>query len=463
MIKKTYKTREPSFIKPRDENILLNLDGACHTYLSTQALEAWQYYHSEFAVCSGRGGSKLKSDLEDLIEEVREKILNVLELGNEFEVIFTKNATEALNMAYAIVGNHVEKTCKVGWEIGVHPLAHKSLIAPAQRLSKEYDVNWRPITVKTDNGTKDFQFPKTWLDSEKKLIYDFVYGLPYIDNVFGINHWAAYIYETLPNNKFQNVRLQKRHFIVDATQALPYIFCKQGRNENSMYLNNKTCFAKAPLRTASAIAFSAHKFHCPHLGILLIRKEYLENENFFKLNNIINGGGNLSFENGQFISVPGSTGLEAGLKDNASILAFGAFLDHITDGNDDFYRINDLNNLNKDIKKIIREVSNGYLFPADLPPIFSNIYAYSVNNVLPLITHKMFDPSMVNMFLAEKKIETRSGKFCADYFFKEFQQEEMLRFSFDYSFLIEKKENLKKLENNIAQIVYEMGDLHFKT
>jgi len=459
MLADIYTTTTPSFIKPRNERVLLNLDGACHSYLARQAQEAWLYYHSNFAVCSGRGTSAVKEELEDLIDETRALILSKLDLTNDFEVVFTNNATEALNMAYSLVGNYVEQTCEESWEIAVHPLAHKSLLAPAQKLAIEYDVKWRQLKIKRSNLNNNLELPSTFYDKNGNVTCDLVYGLPYVDNVYGINHWSSYIYETLPNIRFQKMPYKKRHLILDATQALPYLFSNDSRSEDNVYFNDKTCFAKAPLDSASAIAFSAHKFHCPHLGVLLIRKEYLKNQDFFKLNNITSGGGNLAFVNGTFKSENGFKGLEAGLKDDAAIIAFGAFLDHLC--KNPFYKIKDLNKVGRSLKKIVRDVSNNYIFPADIPQAFANVYPYSSNNILPLLTHKLFDTSMISAFFAERKIETRAGKFCADFFFNEYQKEEMLRLSYDYSFLINLEKNLKEFEENLGSIILELGEMHF--
>lgn len=459
MIEKIYKTLSPSFIKP-SKNVDINFNAACHTYLSQQSLEGFMYYHENFGICSGRGSSKLENKLEDTIEEIRDFILKRMDLPtSEFEVVFTKNATEALNMAYSIIGNHVEQTCKESWEIAVHPLAHKSLIAPAQKLAKEYDVSWRELSVKKDPKENNIVLPSTWFNDKKIQICDFIYGLPYLDNVYGINHWSSYVYETLPNSKFQSMPLKGRHIILDATQALPYIFSKEKRTENTMYVGPTSCFANAPMRSAGAIAFSTHKFHCMHLGVLVINKKYLEDEDFYKLNNITVGGGNLDFSNGSFKSNTGYRGLEAGLQDIASIFAFGAFIHHLSKNS--FYKIKELNKINQKIKRIIREESNNYMMPLPAHPVFSNIVKYSNNNIIGVTNDKRFDADVVSSLFSDEKIQLRTGKFCADYFFSKYKTDEFLRLSYDYSFLLDLEKNIEDFRKKLSNVVCNLGDLHF--
>jgi selenocysteine lyase/cysteine desulfurase len=449
MIDKIYKTKEPSFISSK--NVDINFNASCHSYLSKQSLEGFMYYHKNFGVCSGRGVGELETGLEDLIDEIRHFTLERMGISSkDYEVVFTKNATEALNMAYSIVASHVEQTCEESWELAIHPLSHKSLIAPCQRAAKEYDVGWRELPIKKDNARNDMCIPSEWYGKYGKQSCDFILGMPYIDNVFGVNHWSHYIYNTLPNAKFQSKPLKKRHIVLDATQALPYIFSSV----------SKTNTISAPLGSASAIAFSGHKFHCPHLGVLVIRKKYLEKENFFKLPNITVGGGNLDYKNGIFSSLSGFKGLEAGLQDNASILAFGAFLHHISK-NKEFYKVEELNKLNKEIKTLTKNIGNSFLETVRVPPAFIDLMPYHNNNIVGVRQTKSFDNEFVQALFGEQKIQTRSGKFCNDYFFAKYPISTFIRLSFDYSFLIEKEKNIKKYSDKLFKIVSALEDMYF--
>lgn len=75
------------------------LDNACMTLKPRQVVEALQDYYYNFPACAGRSHHKLGHMATEKVQASRKTIRKFIGARKDSEIIFTKNATEAINLA----------------------------------------------------------------------------------------------------------------------------------------------------------------------------------------------------------------------------------------------------------------------------------------------------------------------------------------------------------------------------
>jgi selenocysteine lyase/cysteine desulfurase len=430
-----YSTKDISFIIPDGDTLYFN--GACHTPIAIQSYEASASYHELFGVCSGRGDNKTSANLDSLIDETRHLILSELKLSpSDWEVAFFNNATQALNVATNIIGHYLRRT-SYGFSICYHPLSHNSLLLPAKKLAHKYKLPECEISL-------DLKLPER-LDNTEKLIF-----MPYIDNVFGYDHYGYY-QTTVNNRKFMGSQKPKQHIILDACQAGTIIF-----NPVKTNLPN--------LSACGAIAFSTHKLHSEHMGVLLIRKRYLKNMDLFEIDGINIGGGTIIGlnENNRPVLHSNYRGLEAGLNNEAAILAFGAWLHFLSTCGYD---------LTAEMKKHCYDLKAK--LPNCIEPDIMNLFQLEQfkklreagfgNNNIVFLQSNFFTASEIGARLSAFNVEHRTGRLCVDYGFKKYQLKDGVRLSIDWS--VNNDDEYKQVDRLItalAQVAYDLGEIKQK-
>lgn len=103
---------------------MIYLDNAATSYPKPKSvIKAMNNYMLHIGANYGRGGYKAATDSIDILFSVREKISELINCRYPEQIIFTKNATEALNIA--ILG-----TVKPGSFVITSPYEHNSVIRP---------------------------------------------------------------------------------------------------------------------------------------------------------------------------------------------------------------------------------------------------------------------------------------------------------------------------------------------
>ena len=123
-----------------------------------------------------RGIYKLSQIATDKYEEARSKVSNFLNVKNSEEIIFTRGATEGINL----VANCLSEYCLVeGDEIILSTLEHHSNIIPWQMAAKRTGANI--VELKPDKDGNIFvQDFKNLITEKTKVI-----ALPHITNSIG--------------------------------------------------------------------------------------------------------------------------------------------------------------------------------------------------------------------------------------------------------------------------------------
>lgn len=426
-----YSTKELSFIRPEGGTLYFN--GACHTPIAIQAYEASSSFHELFGVCSGRGAEGISANLNKLVQDTRNLILDQMRLDKkEWEIVFCQNASQGLNIATNIIAHYLKKT-EYKFGVAYHPLSHNSLIIPAKKIIKRF-------YAKELNFNSELKFPSEF-DKLHKMIL-----MPYIDNAFGYDHFSYY-YSTVENKKYMGSQRPTQHIILDACQAGTTIF-----NPVKSDLANMACCA--------AVAFSCHKVHSEHLGVLAIRKKYLQNTDLLEVEGIDLGGGTLAFfdERGIPNIHKDHRGLEAGLLNESAILAFGAWLKFLTTIN-----YNLLTEMKRATVKIKSELTR--ICPPDIECMHLEQFiklrmnGFAGNNIILLGSSK-FSASEIEARIINQGMQIRAGKFCVDYGFNKFNLQEGIRISLDWS--INNDDPYREVERaitTIATVAYDLSQI----
>ena len=272
---------------------LAYLDSAVTAQKPRQMLEAMtQFYETSYANVH-RGVYALAERATEAFEGAREKVARLVNAPTSRELIFTRNATESLNLiAYAWGLTNLGP----GDGVVVTELEHHSNFVPWQYIARRTGADFRMIPL-TENGELDLEaLEGIAAEGEVKVV-----AANLVSNALGtvnpVGHLAAWAHE------------HGAIAVVDAAQAAPH---------RSIDVQALDC---------DFLAFSAHKLCGPSgVGALWGRRELLEAMEPFNL------GGHMikkvQFEQTTWGDLPHK--FEAGTSPIAEAVGFGAAVDYIT-------------------------------------------------------------------------------------------------------------------------------------
>ncbi len=221
---------------------LVYLDNAATTHKPSSVLDAMRNYYHMHNGNPHRGAHYLSVMATDAYENTRGKIRKFINAKSDKEIIFTRNATESLNLvAYSYGMNFISQ----GDEIVLCISEHHSNIVPWQQVAKI-----KGATLKFMYLNSDFRLS---MDEVKEKITDktkFV-GIAQMSNVLGVIYPVKEIAE-YAHSKGAVV-------LIDGAQSVPHI--------------------KVDVRDIDAdfFVFSGHKMLAPMgIGVLYGKKELLE-------------------------------------------------------------------------------------------------------------------------------------------------------------------------------------------
>ncbi len=123
----------PTLFEKVNGKPLVYLDNAATTHKPIQVVDAMRDYYNKFNANPHRGAHQLGVLATEMYEKAREKVREFINAKSTREIIFTKNATESLNLiAYSYGMAFVEK----GDEIVISISEHHSNIVPWQKIAK---------------------------------------------------------------------------------------------------------------------------------------------------------------------------------------------------------------------------------------------------------------------------------------------------------------------------------------
>jgi len=142
---------------------LVYLDSACMALKPKQVVEAMNEYYEQFPACGGRSIHRLGEEASNAYSAARGKFTKFLNAAHEEEIIWTRNATESLN----IVGRCVK--LPEGSKIITTSLEHHSGSLPFVERARRDNHPIEIVKAQTD-GTFDIEDWKNAIDKNTGIV-----------------------------------------------------------------------------------------------------------------------------------------------------------------------------------------------------------------------------------------------------------------------------------------------------
>ena len=287
------KSNFPIFNQKINGKPLIYLDSANSSQKPRTVIdEISRFYENDFSNV-GRSVHTLAVKATNKFEETRDIIQSYINAKFREEIIFTKGATEAINLVAHTYG---EKFIKEGDEILITELEHHSNYVPWHYLRKKRGAVIKFATV-NENGERDIDEFKKQISDKTKII-----AFTHISNVTGT---------IMPVKKIIDLAKSKNiPVLIDGTQGAPH---------SVLDVQDLGC---------DFYAISCHKMYGPNgLGILYAKKKWVD-----ELPPYQGGGGMISEVKKEEITYADSpTKFEAGTMQTAEVIAFSKSIKFIQD------------------------------------------------------------------------------------------------------------------------------------
>jgi cysteine desulfurase/selenocysteine lyase len=343
------------------------LDSACMTLRPQVVIDAITDYYTNYPACGGRSIHKLSWQVTENFEMARDSLRRFMGADNPSEIVFTKNATESMN----IVANGLN--LKQGDEVLTSDKEHNANVVPWHHLAKYKGIKYDVLPAK-DNYYFDTEALKESLNSKIKL-FSFVHT----SNLDGHTNPAKEIVEICHD---KGVKV-----MMDTAQSAPH------KEINVVDLD------------VDFAAVSAHKFCGPSgMGALYGKLDELE-----KLIPTYVGGStvvNSTYKDYKLLPPPSC--FEAGLQNYAGAIGSGAAAEYIMNIGRDNIQEHE-NKLNKLMTNELKDVESLNLVgPSDVNQR-GGIFSFNLDG---------WDSTEVAMHLDEEyNIAIRSGMHCVHSWF----------------------------------------------
>ncbi|MFG2912263.1 cysteine desulfurase [Kitasatospora sp. NPDC048298] len=280
-----------------DDKPLVYLDNAATSQKPRQVLEALTAYYERHNANVHRGVHVLAEEATALYEGARDKVAAFVNAPSRNEVIFTKNASESLNLVANMLGWADEPyRVDADSEIVITEMEHHSNIVPWQLLSQRTGAKLKWFGL-TDEGRLDLSNIDELITEKTKVV-----SFTLVSNLLGTVNPV----ETIVR-KAQSVGAL---VVIDASQAAPHMVLDVQALE------------------ADFVAFTGHKMLAPTgIGVLWGRHELLEDLPPFL------GGGEMieTVTMGSSTYAPAPHKFEAGTPPIAQAVGLGAAIDYLQD------------------------------------------------------------------------------------------------------------------------------------
>jgi cysteine desulfurase/selenocysteine lyase len=155
---------------------LVYLDNGASAQKPKAVIEAVRFCYEEQYANVHRGAHYLSGATTDAFENARVKIARFINAETDDEIIFTHNATEAINL---VASSYGRAHLKAGDEVVISEMEHHANIVPWQMLREEIGIVLKIAPI-TDEGALDMDAFKALLGPKTKLV-----AITHCSNVLG--------------------------------------------------------------------------------------------------------------------------------------------------------------------------------------------------------------------------------------------------------------------------------------
>lgn len=271
---------------------LVYLDNAATTHKPSSVIEAVNRFYQRDNANVHRGVHYLSQKATGQYERARETVKRFINANDESEIIFTRGATESVNLIAQTYGRNF---IHAGDEILISEMEHHSNIVPWQILCEQTGATLKVIPF-TDSGEIDLNMYQQLLNPRVKLV-----GIVHLSNTLGtINPVTEMV---------KMAHALEIPVLVDGAQSIAHIP------------------VDVQAIDADFFVFSGHKVFSPTgIGVLYAKLDWLKQLPPYQ------GGGDMihsvTFEKTIYADVPHK--FEAGTPNIAGAIGLGAALEYLT-------------------------------------------------------------------------------------------------------------------------------------
>lgn len=267
------------------------LDSGATTQKPIQVIKAVEEFYQKYNANPHRGAYSLSVEATEQYENTRTKIAKFINAKHREEIIFSKNATESLNLiAYSYGLDNLKKDD----EVVISIMEHHSNLVPWQKMTKQTGSKLKYMYINENYEITDEEIENKITDKTK------IVGITHVSNVLG----------TINNVKkiIKYAHKKGAVVIVDASQSIPHM--------------------KIDVQDLDAdfLVFSGHKMLAPlGIGVLYGKREILN-----KMTPFLMGGDMIEYvyeQDTTFAPLPNK--FEAGTQNVEGVIGLGAAIDYI--------------------------------------------------------------------------------------------------------------------------------------
>ncbi len=328
---------------------LCYLDNAATTQKPKVVINSLVNYYSTINSNIHRGVHFLSGTATDAYENARLKVKNFINAASEKEIIFTRGATESINL---VANSFGRSNLNEGDEIIISAMEHHSNIVPWQLIAAEKKAVIKVIPI-TDEGEIIFDEFEKLISDKTKII-----SVVYVSNSLGTINPVKQIIETAHKHNIP--------VLIDAAQAV---------NHLPVDVQKLDC---------DFLAFSGHKIYGPTgIGVLYGK------ENLLDLMPPFMGGGDMiskvTFEKSTYNDLPFK--FEAGTSNIAGAIGLGTALDYVSSIGIEIiskYETEILNYASQSLAEVegLKIIGNSKNKSAVISFVFDNIHPHDIGTFL---------------------------------------------------------------------------------
>ena len=370
------------------------LDSGATTQKPTSVLEAIEKFYKNENANPHRGAYGLSIEATEIYENTRDKIAKFINAKHREEIIFSKNASESLNLiAYSYGLDNLKKDDEIVLSI----MEHHSNLVPWQMVAKKTESKLNYMYINDNFEISDEEI-ETKITDKTKIV-----GITHVSNVLGtINNIEKII---------KYAHKKGAIVVVDGSQSIPHMEIDVQKLDADFFV------------------FSGHKMLAPlGIGILYGKREILN-----KMNPFLMGGDMIEYVYEQettFAPLPNK--FEAGTQNVEGVIGLGAAIDYIKN-----IGYNKIQEIEKEVTSYAwQELSKLEYLTLYLTPNeekHSSVISFNIKGV---------HPHDVASILDSENVCVRSGNHCAQPLLRSMGIDSTCRASF---YIYNTKEDVDKL------------------
>ena len=377
-----------------EKSNIVYLDSAATTQKPIQVIDAIDKFYKNSNANPHRGAYKLSLEATKVYDEARKKVAKFINAKSEKQIIFTRNATESLNLIAYCYG--LEKITNED-KIVISIMEHHSNLVPWQYVSQKTGAKLEYMYINNNGELTEEEINKKIVNGTK------IVGITHVSNVLG----------TI--NPIEKI-IKKAHsvgaiVVVDSSQSVPHMKIDVQKLD------------------ADFLVFSGHKMLAPlGIGVLYGKEELLK-----KMKPFLYGGDMIEYvyeQDASFAYLPAK--YEAGTQNVEGAVGLSLAIDYLEN-----IGINNVEKIEKELTKYaldeLQKLAFVTIYGTNDLERHGGVISFNVNGV---------HPHDVASVLDSENVCIRSGNHCAQPLLRYMGLDSTCRASF---YIYNTKEDIDKL------------------